>query len=176
MVFCETDVLQNIKEEILMCGGNKADKEMVFLRHLQKQGLNKTDSYIWEIIDIVITTWEQLDASKRNIACQTVDSISDFPAWKLTRFVDHANKRTDWSDRWKAAGESVNWEGALASPGEYPEWGMIALKSSPIWSALGRGVGGFNDTYGLPYPPFAIDSGLSWDDVEDFICKELGLL
>ena len=53
---------------------------------------------------------------------------------------------------------------------------MIALKSSPIWAALGAGAGGFRDTLGNPYPPFAYGSGLDWDDVERERCEELGLI
>ena len=52
---------------------------------------------------------------------------------------------------------------------------MVALKSSPIWQALGDGAGGYRDTLGNPYPPFAYNSGLDWSDVDAEECAELGL-
>ena len=52
---------------------------------------------------------------------------------------------------------------------------MVALKSSPIWQALGDGVGGFKDTLGNPYPPFAYSSGMGWTDISRRECAELGL-
>ena len=76
--------------------------------------------------------------------------------------------RQDWPERWTAAGEAVGWEGASRGA-----W--VALKSSPIWQALGDGAGGFRDTLGNPYPPFAYGSGMGWEDVDAEECEELGL-
>ena len=42
---------------------------------------------------------------------------------------------------------------------------MAALKASPIWRELGNGAGGYRDTLGNPYPPFAFGSGLDWTPV-----------
>lgn len=80
------------------------------------------------------------------------------PAWRLTRTGARKKPRGDWKQRWKAAGESVGWRGAVK--GEF-----VALKDSPIWEALGNGAGGFSDTLGSPYPPYAFGSGLGWVDV-----------
>ena len=77
--------------------------------------------------------------------------------------------RTDWPQRWKAAGERVAWRGAHRTK-------MVALKSSPIWQALGDGAGGFRDTLGNPYPPFAFGSSYEWVPVDRLEARELGLL
>ena len=53
---------------------------------------------------------------------------------------------------------------------------LVALKNSPIWQALGDGVGGYNDTLGNPYPPFAFDSGMAWVGVDRSECIKLGLV
>lgn len=53
---------------------------------------------------------------------------------------------------------------------------MAALKSSPVWEALGNGAGGFRDALGNPYPPFAYGSGLDWEDVDADGARALGLL
>jgi DNA-binding transcriptional regulator YdaS (Cro superfamily) len=72
----------------------------------------------------------------------------------------------------KAAAEEVAYEGvAQGTMGE-----MIALKSSPVWKALGNGAGGYRDTLGNPYPPFAFSSGLGWQDVSREKCVRLGLI
>ena len=77
----------------------------------------------------------------------------------------------DWAARWKAAGESVGWDGAS------PDFGnMVALKASPIWQALGDGAGGYRDTLGNPYPPFAFSSGMAWRRVRRDRCIALGLI
>jgi len=53
---------------------------------------------------------------------------------------------------------------------------MIALKDSPIWQALGDGAGGYRDTLGNPYPPFAFSSGMAWRGVRRERCIEMGLI
>ena len=86
------------------------------------------------------------------------------------RFVGRAIPRQDWPRRWQAAGDSVGWQGALRGDR------MIALKASPIWQALGDGEGGFRDTLGNPFPPFAFGSGLAWMEIDRDECIELGLI
>jgi hypothetical protein len=39
---------------------------------------------------------------------------------------------------------------------------MIAKKDSPIWQAIADGAGGYEDTLGHPFPPFAFNSGMDW--------------
>ncbi len=94
--------------------------------------------------------------------------MAQWPAWRLARTGYRITPRDDWWQRWHDAGESVNWDGAVES-------GMVALKSSPIWSALGRGVGGYKDTLGTAHPPFAYGSGLGWVDVPAEEARSLGL-
>ena len=108
-------------------------------------------------------------SSVARLSEQTDATVNLFPAWELTRLETRAFPRADWMQRWTAAGNSVNWEGAVKRQ-------MIALKSSPIWAALGNGVGGFTDTLGNPYPPFAYSSGLDWLDVDRETCEKLGLV
>lgn len=76
--------------------------------------------------------------------------------------------RTDWPARWRAAGEECGWEGASRED-------FVALKGSPIWQALGDGAGGFRDTLGNPFPPFAYSSTMAWEPVDRGECAALGL-
>lgn len=68
----------------------------------------------------------------------------------------------DWTSRWRAAAESVGWEG-VARSGR-----MIALTISPIWSALSR--------FGTPYPPFDYGSGMDVMPVDYDTCEAEGLM
>lgn len=90
------------------------------------------------------------------------------PGWELVR-LSEANKPRDWAARWAAAGEAVQWQGALPD-----RW--IALKTSPIWNALGAGAGGYGDTLGNPWPPFAFQSGMGVIEVSRRMAEDLGLL
>lgn len=80
------------------------------------------------------------------------------PAWRLERTGARKKPRGDWRARWAAAGNAVGWKGALRRQ-------FVALKSSPIWQALGDGAGGYSDTLSSPFPPFAFGSGLAWTNV-----------
>lgn len=79
-----------------------------------------------------------------------------FPAWRFLRVAARHVPRTDWPDRWRNAAESVGWSGVSRT-----KW--IALKSSPIWAALGNPEAcGFSDATGSDFPPFAYGSGMGW--------------
>jgi len=103
---------------------------------------------------------------------QTEATMAAWPAWELARVEDRSMPRPDWAARWNLAGRSVGWEGAIQT---HIGGRMVALKTSPIWQAIGDGVGGFKDTLGNPYPPFAYSSGLGWVEVTREECERLGL-
>ena len=97
-------------------------------------------------------------------------AFAAFPAMRLLRIRQRKRGR-DWAARWKAAGDSVGWQGAARDFGT-----AVALKDSPIWQALGEGAGGFRDGLGNPYPPFAWGSGMGVVDVPRKEAIELGLV
>lgn len=101
------------------------------------------------------------------------DVIDLYPAWELVRYEERKEPR-DWEQRWRIAAQvagDAKAAGALGNSGR-----MVALKSSGIWQALGDGAGGYQDTLGNPYPPFAFNSGMWTDDVERADAVELGLI
>jgi hypothetical protein len=53
---------------------------------------------------------------------------------------------------------------------------MVALKDDPIWQALGDGDGGYDDTLGNPFAPFAFNSGYETLDVSRKESVSLGLI
>lgn len=127
-------------------------------------------------LDLIVDTQRQMAASVANMAAETPETLEEWPAVELTRFVGRGAPRPDWHERWRAAGDAVGWQGAAKDAGGFPDWRMVALKGSPIWQALGDGAGGYRDTLGNPYPPFAYGSGLAWADVSRAEAIDLGLV
>jgi hypothetical protein len=113
-----------------------------------------------------------------------IESESDltlfaYPAWELLRveerIVPRGQRRVSgqivddpgeaWRDRWQAAG------------GDFYDGGrMIAKKDHPVWQELGDGSGGYDDTLGQPYPPFAFNSGMSCVDIGREEALNLGVI
>lgn len=120
-------------------------------------------------LNLVVDTQRQMAASVAVLSEQTEATVSMWPAWELTRLESRRVPRDDWKRRWAAAGLACGFKGALKDR-------MIALKSSPIWAHIGNGAGGFRDTLGNPYPPFAFSSGLDWVEVDRDECIALGLI
>lgn len=119
-------------------------------------------------INLIVDTNAGMAASVSRLAEETRETLDAFPAWRFVRFMTPNGQARDWGVRWAAAGESVNWAGASRTV-------MVARKDSPIWQALGDGAGGFTDTLGNPYPPFAFNSGMGWEDVDRDEAEALGL-
>ena len=128
-------------------------------------------------LDLIVETQTRMAASAARVAAETEDTAELYPAWELKRFDKPAAPREDWPERWNAAGEAVGWEGAKRGVwyGSGSTISFVALKSSPIWEALGEGAGGFEDALGNPYPPFAYGSYMDWEDVDRETCERIGL-
>jgi hypothetical protein len=105
--------------------------------------------------------------------------VDEYPAYELLRIYRRevprgwrrgpkgrliAEPDQDWPSRWAAAGGTL-YEGK-----------MIALKNSPVWQNLGDGAGGYSDTLGNPFPPFAFNSGFDVNNVGRAKVERLGLL
>lgn len=121
-------------------------------------------------LGLVLETNQKAAASMARLAeSEDPDFARLFPAFELISTGWRRNHRTDWPQRWKAAGDAVGWQGASKTK-------MVALKGSPIWQALGNGAGGFRDTLGNPYPPFAFGSSYAWVHVDRLEARALGLL
>ena len=88
------------------------------------------------------------------------DRLDAFPAYRLIR-VESRRVPRDWYARWGEAGAQVGWEGASKTE-------LVALKTSPIWTALSR--------FGRPWPPFDYGSGMGLEDVDRTEAEDLNLL
>ena len=121
-------------------------------------------------IDLIVKTQRRMAQSLGQlVAGSTPGQLRRYPAWHLIRVGRRLEPRDDWDRRWIAAGSATGWQGACKDT-----W--IALKSSPIWAALGEGAGGFRDAIGNPFPPFAFGSGMGWKRVSRAECIALGLI
>jgi len=129
-------------------------------------------------LDLIIDTQRQMAASAARIMSETPETLDEYPAWELARADSPRAPREDWPARWAAAGAAVGWAGAKSGVwrGDGFRVSFVALKSSPIWQALGDGAGGFRDTLGNPFPPFAFGSYMDWFDVDRSAAASLGLL
>ena len=119
---------------------------------------------------------------------ESQDAVDSMPALELLRFEDRmvprgekmvkgeieADPENAWPERFRAAAEESGDDDALRVLEETGR--MIALKASPLWESLGSGAGGYEDTLGNPYPPFAFNSGMWTQGVTYDECVEVGLI
>ena len=84
------------------------------------------------------------------------DLLDLWPAQELIRVMSRRNPRTTWRRRWTAAG------------GRIYSGRMIALKTSPVWTAISR--------FGVPYPPYDFGSGMGVIDIPRATAIQLGLI
>lgn len=115
-------------------------------------------------IDLIVNTQTDLaygfGAFKQG---NTATSREIYPCQELYRLGWRKVPR-DWEERWDAAG------------GEFYGGRMVARKDDEIWQALGDGEGGYEDTLGNPYPPFAFNSGMWTTPVSRDEAVELGVI
>ena len=167
--------VRNVCAQVAGGGMNLADARMVLKRTLRNMGHDTanargiTDPASRRRLDLIVKTRSAMASNAAAVNAQNEATVYTMPAWELVRYGQRSVPR-DWQQRWKAAGDSVGWEGASQDFGN-----MVALKASPIWQALGDGAGGYRDTLGNPYPPFAFSSGMAWRRVRRDRCIALGL-
>ncbi len=120
-------------------------------------------------LNLILRINEETGDSLANLARSEDPAVRHLqPAWELIPGRYRRAPR-DWAARWRAAGQSVAWRGVATQ-------GYIALKDRPIWAAIGAGAGGYTDTLGNPYPPFAWGSSMIWVDVPRARAITLGLV
>ena len=143
---------------------NAADARWRCQQALRALGLDNgghalTDHGSARRLNLVIDTQRRMGSAMAQMDLSKDPEILEaFPAWELRSGGYRRVHRTDWPERWQAAGEACGWTGACRDR-------MVALKTSPIWEHLGQGAGGFKDTLGNPFPPFAFGSSYVWLDV-----------
>lgn len=116
-------------------------------------------------INLMLDTQQELLFSAGQKAAG-MTRLETWPAWELVRMRTVAVPRgfaarkaglvpvpgAAWKDRWVAAG------------GTLLNGRMMALKTDPIWAALGDSSL-FRDALDVDRPPFAFNSGMGWEEV-----------
>lgn len=97
--------------------------------------------------------------------------VTSHPAWELVRVLSSRVPR-EWLERWKTAAENIDWQGV--SRAALDGGRMVALKTSPMWPALGSAAL-FADALNVDHPPFAFNSGMGWRELRDDEARDLGL-
>jgi hypothetical protein len=102
------------------------------------------------------------------------DRSDRWPAWELVRVAKFSSEhQREWLKRWKIAADNLDdgsAETLVRSDGR-----MVALKSSPVWFAIGSSAL-FPDALNQDHPPFAFHSGMGWREVPLEEAQELGLI
>jgi hypothetical protein len=102
------------------------------------------------------------------------DIIQMYPALELLKFYEPEQPENTWKGRWHAACAAAKDD--KASKVFTKTRRMVALKSSSVWEQLGDGAGGYGDTLGNPFPPFAFNSDMETGQVSRNEAQELGLI
>lgn len=125
----------------------------------RKGGINEKDITdplsIARLKLVVNTQLEMAYGQGQYLAAMDEDVLQEWPAWELVRITPKKAPR-DWLARWQAAGGTLH------------EGRMIALKTSPVWTALSR--------FGKPHPPFDFNSGMGVEEVDRDTTEQLGLM
>jgi len=122
-------------------------------------------------INLKLETQEDLMYGRgRKIA--GLQRIETWPAWELVRGRNSVEPR-DWDARWAKAADSVGWNGVLKSKDAKPGR-KIALKTSPIWKALGSSEL-FDDALDTDHEPFAFNSGMIREELRADETRTAGL-
>jgi len=114
-------------------------------------------------LELILKTQERLMRGAAQKA-RGLERTASFPAYELIRVQSRRVPRGEggtmsWEVRWVEAGGPP--------PVLDPETGrirLIALKTDPIWAALGD-ADKFDDALGVDHPPFAFGSGKGWREM-----------
>lgn len=126
-----------------------------------KQGIEdlSSDARLNLIINTQISMANGFGRFKKN---QTKGVLWMWPAQEFFR-AEERNEPRDWPARWASSGGKF-----FPGSSDYDEGRMIALKNEKIWEEI--------SAFGLPYPPFDYNSGMSIRDITREEAVKLGIL
>lgn len=148
------------------------------------------DLFSTDRLNLQLHTQTQLvHGAAKNIWGNEPAALADYPAWELVRVAAREVPRGTvkrgkgvvavTEDAWDSA--NGRWVAALQATGDeaartiFEATGrMIARKDSPMWQALGDGAGGYEDTLGNDFEPFAFNSGMGRVEISAKEFSDLG--
>ena len=169
-VLKKNEIAKEVFRAVFPVLSSMGEAQARFLKVLLKYYEGPATDETLQFINAILDDWSLLDAERVRLKNQTESTKLLWPGWELRQVGPGVRKLGpgEWWQRWKAAGDACKWKGASRLR-------FIALKNSPIWSCIGRGVGGYGDTYGFAHPPFAIGDCSSFWDVTPKVCREAGI-
>jgi len=141
-------------------------------------------------LNLILKTQEMMtQGAAKNLWGNEPDALEQYPAWELVRVaaveIPRGEKKVKGGlvevpeDAWDTA--NGRWVAALQATGDedaqaiFDATGrMVARKDSAMWQALGDGEGGYDDTLGNDYEPFALNSGMGRVEVSAKEFADLG--
>ena len=148
------------------------------------------DIFSTDRLNLILKTQEMMtQGAAKNIWGNEPDALEQYPAWELVRVaaveIPRGEKRVKGGltevpeDAWDTA--SGRWAAAVSEAGDdeaqkiFDDTGrMVARKDSDVWQALGDGAGGYDDTLGNDYEPYAFNSGMGRVEVSAKEFADLG--
>ena len=148
------------------------------------------DIFSTDRLNLILKTQEMMtQGAAKNIWGNEPDALQQYPAWELVRVaaveIPRGEKRVKGGltevpeDAWDTA--SGRWAAAVSEAGDdeaqkiFDDTGrMVARKDSDVWQALGDGAGGYDDTLGNDYEPYAFNSGMGRVEVSAKEFADLG--
>lgn len=111
-------------------------------------------------LNLILDTQQKLMRGASQKARGTDGSrLRQFPAWELVRLFPRRVPRGS------ADSGSQGWAARFIEAGAQLHDGrMIALKTDPVWAALGDSAI-FSDALDTDHPPFAFNSGMGWREI-----------
>lgn len=111
-------------------------------------------------LNLILKTQEDL---MRNAALKARgmqgSRVKQFPAWELVRLIPRRIPRGSTDSR------SKGWpERFVEAGGVIRQARLVALKTDPVWGALGDSSI-FSDALDVEHPPFAFNSGMGWREI-----------
>lgn len=149
-----------------------------------------TDLFSTDRLNLILKTQQDLmQGAAKNIWGNEPDALEQYPAWELVRVaaveVPRGEKKvkggfeTVPEDAWDS--DNGRWINACREADDneaqniFESTGrMIARKDSEVWSALGDGAGGYEDTLGNDFEPFAFNSGMGRVEISAKEFEDLG--
>lgn len=115
-------------------------------------------------LDLIVRTNAQMAQGYGWFAQGQSEAVLD--EWPCQELVRTGTRKTprDWEERWMAActeAEDADAQRVFDETGR-----MVARKDSGVWQAIADGAGGYEDTLGQPYPPYAFNSGMGVRDID----------
>ncbi|HEY5297772.1 MAG TPA: hypothetical protein VIK59_07590 [Verrucomicrobiae bacterium] len=172
--FEQIQIVKTLVTEFLPVDGSPTSAEKILETVLKYAvgNANKAATHC-EIRNMLTETNQQIDDDRVNLCVETAsrlihgcfrwmqgqenaDELDIYPALQLSDCYHHAEP-VDWLQKWRDNGGQV-----------FARNEMIALKNDPVWIRI--------SAFGLPFPPFDLDSGMDVDAVPRNEAEKLGLL